>query len=134
MSVNTVRNYPGYPSEARASKRTLTVLRTVKVQRSQEEGLATLQNISDDGMKLALHLSVRVGDALVIFLSDTDQLLGTVVWTDGTHCGLQLAEPIDSDGLLADLVARAKNGLVRPVRMATMVAGIAYSEGAVHPI
>jgi hypothetical protein len=134
VSTNTIHDEPGHPKDARASKRTLTVLRTVKVQRSQEEGLATLQNISDDGMKLALQLSVRVGDAIVIFLSDVDRLQGTVVWTDGAHCGLQLVEPIDSNALLADLVERTRDGLVRPVRMATTVAGIAYSEGAVHPI
>lgn len=134
LSADTARDDLRYPEDARASKRTLTVLRTVKVQRSHEEGLATLQNISDDGMKLAMQLSVRVGDAVNIFLSDMDRLQGTVVWTDGTHCGLQLVEPIDSNALLADLVERTREGLVRPVRMATTVAGIAYSEGTVHSI
>lgn len=121
-------------SLTRRSKRTRTVLKTVKVQIAGDEGLARLQNISDDGMKLALKLSICIGDVVTVFLSDVDRVEGRVVWTEGEHCGLQIAETIDSSALLIALAERLRDGSSRPVRMATATAAVAYSDTGIHAV
>jgi translation initiation factor IF-1 len=125
---------PAWSGEPRRSPRTLTVFRTVKVQVGDTEGLARLQNISDEGMKLTLKLPISPDDVVTIFLSDADRLEGRVVWTDGNSCGLQLTEPVDSAALLSDLAASARDGSTRAVRMKADAAAVAYSEGGVHRV
>lgn len=120
--------------EHRGGKRTLTVLKTVKVQLPGEEGLAKMQNISDDGMKLSLKLSVCLGDIVTVFLSDVDRLEGKVIWTNGESCGLQFTDTVDSSALLTDLAERSRDGSSRPVRMAADAAAVAYCAGSPHPV
>lgn len=120
--------------QIRRSPRTHTVLKTVKVKVSDEEGLAKLQNISDDGLKLCLNLSIHLGDLVTVFLSDSDRVEGKVVWTHGDCCGLQLTDTINSAALLADLATRLRDGSSRAVRISTDTAGVAYSDSGIHPV
>ncbi|TPG14666.1 PilZ domain-containing protein [Sphingomonas koreensis] len=103
--------------DRRSSPRLQTVLRVARVMTGTDQGFARVQNISDVGIGLQLHLPVLLGDALAVELADGVVINGRVVWTSGADCGLQLDQPIDSAALLVELAAQAKAGASRPLRL-----------------
>lgn len=103
--------------DRRSSTRMRTVYRVAHVQSSNDEGLAWVRDISDGGVKLDTVISVRLGDMLVIRLSETITLSGNVIWINGRACGVKFEEPIDSVALLRDLIEEIRSGRARPPRM-----------------
>jgi len=120
--------------DQRKADRTRAVLRVVKVQLLEDEGLAHLQNISDGGMMLRLKLPIYRGDIVTVSLADDKSVAAKVVWTKGERCGVEFTHAIDSAALLVEMAEGTRNGSLRAVRLPTDVSGVAYSEGGIHLI
>ena len=120
-------------ADRRESERVLTVYRIARIRTDQDEGLARIQNISDDGMKLQVHLPVHLGDSITIQMSDETILKGRVIWSAGDDCGVRLDQSVDGAALLKELASR-----VRPrkaMRLPVDKTAVATSEkgsGTVH--
>lgn len=124
---------PVEAADRRASGRILTVFRIARVRTEEDEGLARIQNISDDGMKLQVHLHVQLGDSISIQVSDETTVKGRVIWYDGSDCGVRLDKCVDGAGLLKDLASRAEPR--KAMRLPVDKAALATSEkgaGAVY--
>ena len=113
--------------DRRHSGRVQTVFRIARVLTSTDEGLARVQNISDHGVRLQLHIPVLPGDMIVVELAEGMRIAGRVVWTLGMECGLELDQAVDSAGLLAELALQAKNATGRPLRLPVAVIAITRS-------
>lgn len=113
-------------ADRRTSGRVLTVYRIARIRTDQDEGLARIQNISDDGMKLQVHFPVHLGDSITIQMSDETILKGRVIWNAGTDCGVRLDEGVDGGALLKELAARARPR--KAMRLPVETAAVATSE------
>lgn len=103
--------------ERRHGQRFRTVYRVARVRTGGDEGLARVHNISDQGLMLQLGLEVAVGDPIHIALSETLALEGRIAWRKAGRCGVRLAQPIDSAGVLRRLAAETRAGMTRPPRL-----------------
>lgn len=121
-------------AERRAAKRTRTVFRIAKVVRDAAVGLWRVRNISDLGMMLRTHVPVKKGERLTIALSESVELDGKVVWTDGEACGVAFDQPIDSAEILRFLVNEQHERGHRAFRLNVDVRAAAYCERGLHAI
>jgi translation initiation factor IF-1 len=111
---------PVVSADRRTSERILTVYRVARIRVEQDDGLARIQNISDDGMKLQVNLAVHPGDSVTIQMSDETILTGRVIWSAGNDCGLRFDESV---GILKELAARVRprEAMRLPVEKAAVV-------------
>ncbi|TPG42568.1 hypothetical protein EAH79_01390 [Sphingomonas koreensis] len=121
-------------TERRESSRLRTVYRIAHVKTAEDDGLARVQNISDEGLGLQLHIPVMLGDAVTVRLTEDTIIMGRIVWTSGADCGLQLTDPLDSEALLQNLAAQARSVGQRPLRMPINKPAIARSEQGLQRI
>ena len=124
----------GSAPERRIGFRQRTLYRIAHVQTPEDDGLARVVNISDEGIGLKLQLPVRLGDELVVHLSETTAIKGKVVWTHGADCGLQLDDPIDSEALLQELASQAQARHRRPLRLAVDKPALAWTENGLRKV
>lgn len=103
--------------ERRDGDRSLTTYRLVRVRHRHDEGLARCRNISDSGMKLELTMDIAAGERIEIIFSQTAILPGQVIWVDGRSCGVQFAQRIDSEKLLASTAVEGRSPGARPPRL-----------------
>ncbi|UZK67064.1 PilZ domain-containing protein [Sphingomonas sp. M1-B02] len=111
------RPSPAMADERRSSNRVQTVFRVARVVTNTDQGLARVQNISDEGVRLRVHLPVLLGDTLALELAEGISINGDVVWSDGLDCGLRLQKEVDSAALLTRLAAQAREAASRPLRL-----------------
>jgi PilZ domain len=121
-------------AERRRASRVQTVFRVARVITGADEGLARLQNISDQGVSLQLHLPVLLGDPLVVELAEGVTVTGRVVWTSGSDCGVQLDKEVDSAALLGDLAHHARSPAGRPLRLPVAAAALTRGDNGTRVI
>lgn len=95
-------------SDRRGADRYRTVWRIAKIVRNGDAGLWRVRNISDRGMMLAADVPISVGEQLEIALSDTVQLRGKVVWSEGGRCGVAFDQEVDVADVLKKLAAEQR--------------------------
>lgn len=120
--------------DRRTAPRLRTVYRVAKVARDKAIGLWRVRNISDRGMMLRTGVKVVSGERLSIALSDSVAMDGQVVWADGTHCGVEFDEPIDSAGVLMSLAAERDAPRYRAPRLPVSLPAVAYCEQGIHSV
>lgn len=103
--------------ERRLAGRTRTVFRVARILSNDDQGLALLRNISDNGLSLSLAMPVEVGNHVRAQLTDTLELDGVVVWAADGACGLELTGAIDSAAVLNSVAEQARQGKLRPHRL-----------------
>lgn len=91
-------------SERRLSPRTRTVCLSVKINRSDDEGLFWARNLSDQGMMFGAQVKFDPGERLSIEMSQNLAVDGSVEWYDQGCCGVRFAQDIDSAAFLEGLV------------------------------
>jgi len=90
--------------------RTVTTLLVGKLRsRGAVEHLCRVRNISMSGMMLETHHPLGYGSWVTVELRSGDRLQGTVVWSSEGRAGVEFAQPIEVDYILA----QAKAGLDR---------------------
>ncbi|NIJ20797.1 hypothetical protein FHS95_002489 [Sphingomonas naasensis] len=90
--------------------RTVTTLLVGKLRsRGAVETLCRVRNISMTGMMLETHHTLGYGSWVAVELRSGDRLQGSVVWSSEGRAGVEFAQPIDVDYILA----QAKAGLDR---------------------
>ena len=109
---------PPAPRKRRRSPRFRTVFRVARVSARDDQGLARIQNISDEGLMITTSMELSPGDAIQIDLSDDCSLTGLVVWYDRNRCGVRLLRPVNSPALLRQLYEERSVGHGRPLRLA----------------
>jgi PilZ domain len=114
--------------ERRTDSRVQTVFRVARVITATDEGLARIRNISDQGARLRMLITIPIWDCLILQLADGVDLSGRVVWREGDEFGLQFDQPISCSDLLATLAAGAKSGRTRPVRLPVETVALTRSE------
>jgi hypothetical protein len=88
--------------------RTVTTLLVGKLLcRGTVEHLCRIRNISMSGMMLETHHTLGFGSWVTVELRSGDRLQGSVVWSSEGRAGVEFAQPIDVDHILA----QAKAGL-----------------------
>jgi hypothetical protein len=105
------------PAERRIRQRLRTVYRVARVTASGDQGLAKVHNLSDEGIMLSLSLPACPGTGIAIELSEGCNLQGTIVWRNGSQCGIKLGVPIDSGRTLKRLYHERYAGAYRPLRL-----------------
>jgi hypothetical protein len=125
---------PADDIERRSSARVQTVLRIARASTGTDEGLARVHNISDDGIRLQLHIPVLLGDKLAIELGEGATIHGRVIWSDGADCGLRLDEQIDSAALLTQLGAQRKSESVRAPRLKVETSALIRGENGTRTV
>ncbi|WP_190287180.1 MULTISPECIES: PilZ domain-containing protein [unclassified Novosphingobium] len=91
---------PPAPRKRRRSPRFRTVFRVARVSARDDQGVARIQNISNEGLLITTSMKLSPGDAIQIDLSDECSLTGLVVWYDRHRCGVRLLRPVNSPALL----------------------------------
>jgi hypothetical protein len=104
--------------ERRRTPRLRTVFRVARITARGDQGLARVQNISDDGLMITSSLALCLGDIVQVDLSDDCRLTGAVVWRHEKGCGLRLLREIDSAAMLRRLFDERQSGQARPLRLA----------------
>ncbi|MBW8295785.1 PilZ domain-containing protein [Sphingopyxis sp.] len=95
-------------SDRRGADRYRTVWRIAKINRNGDAGLWRVRNISDRGMMLAADVPISIGEKLEIALSDTVNLRGKVVWSEGGRCGVAFDKEVDVADVLKQLAAEQR--------------------------
>ncbi|MBZ9649240.1 PilZ domain-containing protein [Sphingobium sp. 3R8] len=108
---------PPVPAERRRSPRLRTVYRVARVVARGDQGLARIQNISDEGLMFTTSMELCPGDAVQIDLSDECRLTGLVAWYNEGRCGVRLLRHIDSPAVLRQLYEERHSGRGRPLRL-----------------
>ena len=116
------------PRKRRRSPRFRTVFRVARVSARDDQGLARIQNISDEGLMITTSMELSPGDAIQIDLSDDCSLTGLVVWYDRHRCGVRLLRPVNSPALLRQLYEERSVGHGRPLRLAHRKPVVVVSE------
>jgi hypothetical protein len=109
--------FPHSAPDRRRRPRLRTVYRVARVTSRGDQGLARVQNISDEGLMLTLSLDLCLGDIVQVDLSETCSLTGATVWREGQRCGIRLLQPIDSAAVLRRLFEERQTGWARPLRL-----------------
>lgn len=120
--------------DRREGARLRTVYRIAHVRTAVDDGLARVVNISDEGMGLQLQFPVMLGDTLTVHLCEDVVLKGRVVWTCGANCGLQLADPVNSEALLRHLALLSSSASGRPLRIPVSKTAVARSERGLRKV
>jgi hypothetical protein len=90
--------------------RTVTTLLVGKLLcRGAVEHLCRVRNVSVTGMMIETHYTLGYGTWVTVELRSGDRLQGSVVWSSEGRAGVEFAQPIDVDYILA----QAKAGLDR---------------------
>lgn len=123
-----------YPCEVeqldrRSGKRMVTTYRLVQVHHADDLGLGWCRNISDGGMKLNLGMNIELNDVVDVAFSPTIMVQGTVIWVDGTECGVRFANEIDSTELLSQTAAELRTENARAPRLKTELPARVYFDG-----
>jgi hypothetical protein len=121
-------------AERRASPRFRTIFRVAQVTRAHDVGLWRIRNISDEGMMLLTSVPVRVGERLMLALSDQVTLAATAMWWDGERCGVAFDEAIDCAALLEALGGEQKAPGHRPLRLPVNARALAYCDRGLHTV
>ena len=114
--------------ERRAEDRVHTVFRVARIIGADDEGLARIKNMSDNGAGLRMSIPAELSDTVTIELVDGVELRGHVVWRNDHEFGLNFDRPISSVDLLAALAVGTQSGLTRPVRLRITATALACSE------
>lgn len=86
--------------------RTVTTLLVGKLfSRGAAEHLCRIRNISMTGMMLETHYTLGYGSWVAVELRNGDRLQGSVVWSSEGRAGVEFAQPIDVDHILAQAKA-----------------------------
>lgn len=86
--------------------RTVTTLLVGKLRsRGAVEHLCRVRNISMTGMMLETHHQLGYGSWVAVELRSGDRLQGSVVWSSEGRAGVEFAQPIDVDYILAQAKA-----------------------------
>jgi hypothetical protein len=120
--------------DRRSASRVQTVLRIAQASTKTDEGLARVQNISDDGIRLRLHIPVLLGEQLTIDLAEGVTIRGRVIWSAESDCGIQLDEQIDSAALLTKLEAQQKVESSRPPRLKVNTPALVRGENGARAV
>ncbi|KTE20033.1 hypothetical protein ATE67_11595 [Sphingopyxis sp. H050] len=103
--------------ERRDHQRLRTVYRVARVTTSGDQGLAKVRNLSDQGIMLSLSLPACPGAPIAIELAEGCNLYGTIVWQNGSDCGVRLGNAIDSAQTLKRLYEERYARDYRPLRL-----------------
>jgi hypothetical protein len=122
------------PVERRSGSRVQTVMRVARVTRAQDSGLWRVRNISDEGLMLMSGQRVRVGESLIVGLSDTFVVGARVAWAEDGRCGCQFNTPIDCAAVLKSLAAEQRGPAYRMPRLAVETLAVLTGENGVSAI
>lgn len=114
--------------ERRIQDRTRTVYRAARILTEEDEGLALLRNISDNGLSLSVALPLSEGQQLRVQLSDAIEMQGLVIWASEGKCGIEFANRIDSAHVLHQLPEHFGVGRSRPLRLQVQALATIQSE------
>ena len=116
------------PPERRSDSRVQTIFRVARVITATDEGLARIRNMSDQGARLRMLISIPLWEDLILQLADGVELSGQVIWREGDEFGLKFDHPISCAELLVTLAAGARSGTTRPVRLPVATTALTRSE------
>lgn len=127
-------HHRGAEVDRRSARRQRAVYRVAHVETGNDNGLARVVNISDDGLGLKIHMPVMLGDVVTVHLTEHLAVAGSVVWTAGADCGLRLHNPIDSEALLREYGSQALGKPLRAPRVPIDRPAIARSEAGLRKV
>lgn len=90
-------------NERRHHRRSLRVMRVARIALPEldSEGLGMVRDVSPGGMMIDAHLDLELGQTVAIALLDDQELSGTVAWKEGSMLGIQFAEEVEVEDILA---------------------------------
>lgn len=121
-------------SERRSGERYRSVWRIAKITRDHDVGLWRVRNMSANGMMLAVDVSVRVGENLVIDLSDNIRVTGQIVWAHEGRCGVSFDQAIDVEQVLKALASEQRENGYRQPRLPCEQEAQLFVGGDTHQI
>ena len=131
ISLGRLEEYPNEveQQDRRSDTRMVTTYRLVQVHHAGDLGLGWCRNISDGGMKLNLGMNVELNDTIDVAFSPTAMVQGTVIWVNGTECGVRFTTDIDSAELLSRTAAELRTDNARAPRLKTELPARVYFDG-----
>lgn len=88
-------------AERRQHARSMRVMRVARLAALDAEGLGMVRDVSPGGMMIDANFDIDIGQPVSIALIDDQELTGTVAWKDGNMLGIQFAEEIPVEQILA---------------------------------
>jgi len=111
--------------ERRRSIRHTTVMQVAKIRLgSGREELCLLRDISPEGLKAELYVSVEAGVHIEIELRTGHVMGGRIAWSDGNHIGVSFDEPMPMAAMMAHCSFDDRMGKLRPPRINVEMRGL----------
>ena len=120
--------------DRRETPRFHTVCFDVKVARGGRVGLFRARNISDDGIMLATHVELAVGERVLLALSDRIAVRGTVLWSNERCCGVQFERSIDCAALLRAGAEQKRDDRRAALRLPAAKLATTYAENGIRSV
>jgi len=120
--------------DRRAAPRFHTVCFDVKVNRGGRVGLFRARNISDEGVMLATHVALPVGERVLLGLSERIAVRGTVLWGNERCCGVQFERPIDCATLLREGAEHKRDDRRAALRLPATRLATTYAENGIRAV
>lgn len=105
-------------AERRRHARSMRVMRVARLAALDTEGLGMVRDVSPGGMMIDANFDLDIGQSVSVALLDDQELTGTVAWKDGNMLGIQFAEEISVDEILAKPAVKADGKRARHPRFA----------------
>lgn len=105
-------------AERRRHARSMRVMRVARLAALDTEGLGMVRDVSPGGMMIDAKFDLDIGQPVSIALLDDQELTGTVAWKDGSMLGIQFAEEIPVDEILAKPSVKSDGKRARHPRFA----------------
>lgn len=88
-------------AERRRHARSMRVMRVARLAALDTEGFGMVRDVSPGGMMIDANFDLDIGQTVSVALIDDQELTGTVAWKDGNMLGIQFAEDIPVEEILA---------------------------------
>jgi hypothetical protein len=88
-------------AERRRHGRSMRVMRVARLAALDTEGFGMVRDVSPGGMMIDANFDLDIGQTVSVALLDDQELTGTIAWKDGNMLGIQFAEEIPVDEILA---------------------------------
>ncbi|MES2699564.1 MAG: PilZ domain-containing protein [Pseudomonadota bacterium] len=125
-------NPKGESASRRTKPRFQTIMRVGRITLDDDQGLARVKNVSDNGAHLHVSIPLRLRVAVTLELAEGEALLGQVVWVADDECGIRFDQQIDCAALLRRLAQSTLNGVTRSLRLQTSKPAVIRSERGVR--
>lgn len=93
-------------------------MRVARLANEQAEGLGMVRDVSSGGMKIDAFLPLEIGQTVSIALLDDQELTGIVAWKEGQSVGIEFAQDVPVEQILAKPTQKSDGQRTRLPRFA----------------